>query len=190
MTFASACHSGRRNLLARICLPICTKCPIWCRGGVGPSTKRRGWDASHSKNLVIYKDLQEHRGAAIAHPIVRALAGQAPATEPTDPGDEGDLYELATQPEVFPVLPADSSQTQVLVQARHGHNLMVYSPPALVRATPLLTSSLAWQGLRLAPHPRKSQAIANLFAQFVRDSKRVLFVSEKMAALRVVDERL
>lgn len=137
--------------------------------GRGWSLREEAWLGRFSfEKLVIYKDLQEHREAAIAHPIVRALAGQAPATEPTDPGDESDLDELATQPEVFPVLPADSSQTQVLVQARHGHNLVVYGPPGT----------------------GKSQTIANLIAQFLRDGKRVLFVSEKMAALEVVDKRL
>lgn len=66
------------------------------------------------------------------------------------------------------VLDADASQTEVIAAAREGRNLVVQGPPGT----------------------GKSQTIANIIAVAVRDGKKVLFVSEKRAALEVVSARL
>ena len=66
------------------------------------------------------------------------------------------------------MLPADFSQLRAIEQARNGGNLVIHGPPGT----------------------GKSQTIANLIATLLADGKRVLFVSEKTAALDVVKRRL
>jgi superfamily II DNA or RNA helicase len=63
---------------------------------------------------------------------------------------------------------ADSSQLEVMEQVRQGRTIVVQGPPGT----------------------GKSQTIVNLIAQALREGKKVLFVSEKRAALEVVYERL
>jgi len=66
------------------------------------------------------------------------------------------------------VVDADSSQTVAIAEAAHGRTLVVKGPPGT----------------------GKSQTITNIIAASVARGKRVLFVSEKMAALDVVYRRL
>ena len=66
------------------------------------------------------------------------------------------------------VLDADASQRICLQHARDGKSFVIEGPPGT----------------------GKSQTIANLIAQSIADGKSVLFVSEKMAALEVVFNRL
>ncbi|PYT04564.1 MAG: hypothetical protein DMF60_14925, partial [Acidobacteria bacterium] len=63
---------------------------------------------------------------------------------------------------------ADSSQHSALIDALSGKNLVVEGPPGT----------------------GKSQTITNLIAAVVAEGKTVLFVSEKLAALEVVQKRL
>ncbi|WP_179402700.1 DUF3320 domain-containing protein [Burkholderia guangdongensis] len=70
--------------------------------------------------------------------------------------------------ETFCPLPADSSQLSAVVAGSKGKDFVLIGPPGT----------------------GKSQTIANLIAQFLAERKRVLFVSEKMAALDVVYRRL
>jgi hypothetical protein len=66
------------------------------------------------------------------------------------------------------VVDADSTQTIAILDALDGHNMVVQGPPGT----------------------GKSQTIVNLIAAAAGQGKRVLFVSEKMAALDVVKRRL
>jgi len=66
------------------------------------------------------------------------------------------------------VVDADSSQTAALLEVKAGRNLVIQGPPGT----------------------GKSQTITNLMAQAIAEGKKVLFVSEKMAALEVVKRRL
>ena len=66
------------------------------------------------------------------------------------------------------ILDADSSQTQVIMAAMEGKNIVVQGPPGT----------------------GKSQTIANVIAGAVNEGKRVLFIAEKRAALEVVMKRL
>lgn len=136
--------------------------------------RSRGWQVHHEawlglfefKRLTMYEDLKAHREEAAQHAIVAAIAGISPGREPADIAEE-QVDEVDPQ-EIFTVLDADSSQTKVMLLARQGESLVVEGPPGT----------------------GKSQTIANLIAQLLRDGKRVLFVSEKMAALEVVYRRL
>lgn len=63
---------------------------------------------------------------------------------------------------------ADSSQHSALIDIHEGHNLVIEGPPGT----------------------GKSQTITNAIAAAISEGKSVLFVSEKLAALEVVRERL
>lgn len=70
--------------------------------------------------------------------------------------------------QTFCPLPADSSQLSAVMAASRGKDFVLIGPPGT----------------------GKSQTIANLIAQCLAENKRVLFVSEKIAALDVVYRRL
>jgi superfamily I DNA and/or RNA helicase len=70
--------------------------------------------------------------------------------------------------DMYHVLDADSSQIAVIEDVKAGVNLVVEGPPGT----------------------GKSQTIVNLIAELMVSGKTVLFVSEKMAALEVVKNRL
>jgi very-short-patch-repair endonuclease len=137
--------------------------------------KKLGWQVARRVSLgrftyekfVMYSDLTYHRDEACNHPVARALS-KVPTTPQDSLNFPRDLDEILNPSEVFPILDADSSQIEVLLRARHRENLVVQGPPGT----------------------GKSQTIANLIAQELRDGKKVLFVSEKMAALEVVNRRL
>lgn len=63
---------------------------------------------------------------------------------------------------------ADSSQHSALIDVKNGKNLVINGPPGT----------------------GKSQTITNIIATAVSSGKKVLFVSEKLAALEVVKQRL
>ena len=69
---------------------------------------------------------------------------------------------------MYQVLDADSSQIAAIQDVKSGRNLVVEGPPGT----------------------GKSQTIVNLIAELLAEGKSVLFVSEKMAALDVVKDRL
>ncbi|MEM3388225.1 MAG: DUF3320 domain-containing protein [Thermoproteota archaeon] len=137
--------------------------------------RKLGWQVTREARLgrftyekfVMYKDLTDHREEACRHPIIRALA-KVPVSFEETLQIPYNIDEVTNPVELFPILDADSSQTEVLLRARHGQNLVVQGPPGT----------------------GKSQTIANLIAQGLRDGKKILFVSEKMAALEVVYRRL
>lgn len=78
------------------------------------------------------------------------------------------LDEQVQNRDVFHVVDADSSQSVAILDSLDGHNMVIQGPPGT----------------------GKSQTIVNLIAGAVAQGKRVLFVSEKMAALDVVKRRL
>ncbi|PMH46123.1 hypothetical protein BCU68_08600 [Vibrio sp. 10N.286.49.B3] len=90
-------------------------------------------------------------------------------------GFEGDAKLLDSSPmdvnkaeQVHLVLDSDSSQTEAVLAARTGANLVIQGPPGT----------------------GKSQTITNIISQALADNKKILFVAEKMAALDVVKRRL
>ncbi|MBC8139203.1 MAG: DUF4011 domain-containing protein, partial [Fibrella sp.] len=118
-------------------------------------------------NLTMYEELAVRIDEARAHPLIAAIAGDLDATArlPRPIVPELDT-EIPTK--VFHVLSADPSQEAAIAAARAGANLVIQGPPGT----------------------GKTQTIANLIAACVADGKRVLFVSEKMAALDAVYRRL
>ncbi len=120
----------------------------------------------------MYRDLLDNEEQLTAHPIIRAMAlGQA-APEVDDFAFEPvpeDHLDLVSPPEdLLSVVDADSSQRQSIVAAREGHSFVMDGPPGT----------------------GKSQTITNLVAELIGNGQSVLFVSEKAAALDVVQNRL
>jgi very-short-patch-repair endonuclease len=120
----------------------------------------------------LYSDLERNRAAVKSNPIIRALNGD---TEPLQEA-EGDIETPAAEElddvvdpvEMYQVLDADSSQQEAIEAAKRGKSFVLQGPPGT----------------------GKSQTIANIIAEKLADGERVLFVSEKQAALDVVKNRL
>lgn len=121
------------------------------------------------QKLVMWQDLQRNLQTALAHPILQRLAGERAAlTEPGALISADQLDRLARTHETLEILDADSSQQEAVQAAKAGRTFVLQGPPGT----------------------GKSQTIANIIAECLGQGKKVLFVSEKMAALDVVRKRL
>src|SRR5262249_7326248 len=117
---------------------------------------------------VIFQDLQENSERVLTHSIVQTLAGTPSLLPKGAPLVEKDLDVRQDPKNVYHILHADSSQRLCLEGAAGGESFVLIGPPGT----------------------GKSQTIANLIADQIAHQKKVLFVSEKMAALEVVYKRL
>jgi hypothetical protein len=140
----------------------------------------RGWTVtptcclatlSFSKET-IYRDLVDNEDYIIQSPVIRAivLGGDERATLDFDPiPANSELLDQTHPPETLTsILDADGTQRACIVAAKQGHSFVMDGPPG----------------------SGKSQTIANVIAELLGDGKTVLFVSEKIAALDVVKNRL
>ena len=121
---------------------------------------------------VIYRDLRVNEDTIAAHAMVRLLA-EGPTSSQLEtvafiPEPEEGLDDRHPPEDLACILDADATQRRCLIAARQGHSFVMDGPPGT----------------------GKSQTIANVIAQLLRDGKTVLFVSEKAAALEVVQNRL
>ena len=121
---------------------------------------------------VIYRDLRVNEDTIAAHAMVRLLA-EGPTSSQLEtmafaPEPEEGLDDRHPPEDLACILDADATQRRCLIAARQGHSFVMDGPPGT----------------------GKSQTIANVIAQLLRDGKTVLFVSEKAAALEVVQDRL
>ena len=116
--------------------------------------------------LLMFLDLANP--AVAKNGIISALFGDGFA-EPAPPIPDYAQLDGHLRPQsTFHVLDADSSQSLAIHDATLGQPLVIQGPPGT----------------------GKSQTITNIIAESVAQGKRVLFVSEKMAALEVVKRRL
>lgn len=116
----------------------------------------------------MYRDLEQNSDKITSHQIVRALNGEM-FNDATDISYVLDYNHDITEPQsVFSVVDADSSQQDAILLAKRGTSFVLQGPPGT----------------------GKSQTITNIIAELIADGKKVLFVSEKMAALEVVHKRL
>ncbi|MBR7032957.1 MAG: DUF4011 domain-containing protein [Clostridia bacterium] len=117
----------------------------------------------------MYVDLETHKETISANPVVRALAGDGSALEKI-PDDISDYdFDKSEKPtEVFQIVDADASQKEAILYAKKGISFVLQGPPGT----------------------GKSQTITNIIAECLASGKKVLFVSEKMAALEVVHHRI
>jgi very-short-patch-repair endonuclease len=140
--------------------------------------QRKDWQVIDQAHLGIfsfakyamYADLDSNRERFGGHPVLRLLAGD-PSALP-EFGDDllraDDLDEKVKPTDTFQVLDADASQQEAIEAVKSGVHLVIQGPPGT----------------------GKSQTITNIVAEVLGTGKTVLFVSEKMAALRVVASRL
>jgi Protein of unknown function (DUF4011)/REase_MTES_1575/AAA domain len=124
------------------------------------------------QKFVMYRDLLDNEAVIATHPVVRSLARNELVEEIG--GADIEIPPLAELDEEQPperdvlILDSDSSQRRAIEAARRGQSFVMHGPPGT----------------------GKSQTIANLIADAIVAGKRVLFVSEKAAALDVVHRRL
>lgn len=112
----------------------------------------------------MYKDLKENAGKIAQNGNVRALLGESPAVAAVAASKTKTADLLA----LHNVVDADSSQAEAIETAKEGKSFVLQGPPGT----------------------GKSQTITNIIAECLMDGKKVLFVSEKLAALNVVYDKL
>lgn len=135
-----------------------------------------GWTVIHEANLgllsflkiVMYKDLEKYKDRIFSNPVIQAFCGD-PSSLPALQDDWMDYEHDQISPEkCFQVVNADASQQDAILLSKNGMSFVLQGPPGT----------------------GKSQTITNIIAEGLADGKRILFVSEKMAALSVVYRRL
>jgi Protein of unknown function (DUF4011)/AAA domain len=122
--------------------------------------------------FLMYRDLDPTSwpaGAGLSdHPVVSGLLGDGFGAGEALIGEDDPIDPHIDPEHLIHVVDSDSSQTVAVHEIRRGRDMVVQGPPGT----------------------GKSQTIANVIASAVHDGKRVLFCSEKMAALEVVKRRL
>lgn len=122
--------------------------------------------------VVMWKDLdpqawpKEH--SPLEHRVLAVLSRCRRAQEGLERFPEGEVDRRLNLRETYYVMDADPSQIAVIEDVKAGHSLVVEGPPGT----------------------GKSQTIVNLIGELLAQNKKVLFVSEKLAALDVVKKRL
>lgn len=117
----------------------------------------------------MYEDLKKHEEKVLSNPIVKALMGDSTSLVHIPEGLSTYDFDKNDNPkEVFQVVDADSSQQEAILYANKGISFVLQGPPGT----------------------GKSQTITNIIAECLARGKKILFVSEKKAALDVVYRRL
>lgn len=137
---------------------------------VSALVEKLGWRLSYECRISVfsflkinmYRDLKDNAQKVVQNPAVRVLLGE--------PVENGAVTAVAAaqDPELHNVVDADSSQEEAVLMAKSGRSFVLQGPPGT----------------------GKSQTITNIIAECLADGKKVLFVSEKLAALSVVYEKL
>lgn len=139
--------------------------------------QKNKWTVSYESGLSLlsflkinmYKDLDYNKDILSVHPIIKALSGDVSGVSSL-PEEYNDFnHDEITRPiDTFQVVDADSSQQDAILYSKKGVSFVLQGPPGT----------------------GKSQTITNIIAESLAEGKKVLFVSEKMAALEVVHKRL
>lgn len=111
----------------------------------------------------MYMDIKTHEDLIMNNENVRRLLG-----EETKVRVQQDKEVNIDQANLHNVVNADSSQEEAIIQIKKGNSFVLQGPPGT----------------------GKSQTITNLIAECLYDGKKVLFVSEKLAALNIVYNNL
>lgn len=143
---------------------------------VNAAVTKSGWAVLKETNIgllsflkiIMYKDLEKYKDRIFANPVIQAFCGDASALKPIDDALRQFPHDKTPAIDVCQVVNADASQQDAILLSRNGASFVLQGPPGT----------------------GKSQTITNIIAQALADKKKVLFVSEKMAALSVVDRRL
>jgi superfamily I DNA and/or RNA helicase len=119
--------------------------------------------------FVMWNDIHTHADVLLNNPVLRSLMnGSLKLLQSTDSIDVHKL-DMNSAPADYAIpLDVDSSQMGAVIDSGKDKSFIIYGPPGT----------------------GKSQTITNMIANALYQGKRVLFVSEKKAALDVVYERL
>lgn len=138
---------------------------------------RMHWTVEEETNLSflsflkinMYNDLDLNKELILQNPIIRALSGCSNDLAPDGLGSASFDHDKLTRPiDTYQVVDADASQQDAILNSKKGVSFILQGPPGT----------------------GKSQTITNIIAEAMADGRKVLFVSEKMAALDVVKHRL
>ena len=135
-----------------------------------------GWSVLRESNIgllsflkiVMYKDLEKYREKIFLNPVIKAFCGDPSELVPIDDSLRDFPHDTLPAADSCQVVNADATQQDAILLSRKGISFVLQGPPGT----------------------GKSQTITNIIAQALADGKKVLFVSEKMAALSVVHKRL
>lgn len=120
----------------------------------------------------MYRDLKDNAKTILSNRNVRLLLGERDLeTILSDFRDDSDSTSVHVKDpliQLHSVVDADSSQIEAIEMAKSGKSFVLQGPPGT----------------------GKSQTITNVIAECLSDGKKVLFVSEKLAALNVVYDKL
>jgi len=137
--------------------------------------EKKGWDVQNDvvlglltfNKFIIWNDIHTNRDLLDSCPMVSSLVdGKLKVADISS--DVEDIDEACPSATVLQPISADSSQLRAILDAVHGRSFVMHGPPGT----------------------GKSQTITNIIANMLFNGKRVLFVSEKKAALEVVQKRL
>ena len=119
--------------------------------------------------LTMYNDLKTNEGKMSNSPLISAIYnGDETRVDRYFNTDYDDYFNKGDDIKLFNVVDADSSQIEAILEAKKGKSFVIQGPPGT----------------------GKSQTITNIIAELLNDGKKVLFVSEKKAALDVVFNNL
>lgn len=143
---------------------------------VAEMVSKKGWNVDEKAELALlsflrismHQDLEQNNEKLRNNPIVNAICGDDSGLPSVDSISSQLDHDKHKSSECYQILDADSSQEDALVLARNGISFILEGPPGT----------------------GKSQTIANMISEAMADGKKVLFVSEKMAALDIVHKRL
>ena len=113
----------------------------------------------------MYRDLKDNGEKIVKNKNVRALLGEMDTNSDLESSEDVHGIDLL---DLHNVVDADSSQAEAIEMALCGKSFVLQGPPGT----------------------GKSQTITNMIAECLLNGKKVLFVSEKLAALNVVYEKL
>ncbi len=120
------------------------------------------------QKINLYQDVVEHQDLYTAHPLIAALGSGTPLPPPPQTILATELDARVPPSNSYQVVDADASQQEAIEAAKVGASFVLQGPPGT----------------------GKSQTITNIIAESLAAGKHVLFVSQKMAALEVVQHRL
>ena len=118
--------------------------------------------------LAIWNDLDPKKYSSLLdHPLLKEIFSGGTGSDTNLIADDYNIesHELSNLPLIYD---ADSSQHSAIIDVLQGKNVVIIGPPGT----------------------GKSQTITNIIAAALQEKKTILFVSEKLAALEVVQRRL
>lgn len=139
---------------------------------------RRGWKLVREVSLGLlsfqkinmYHDLNNdyNHDLIMRHPVLRSMGGDYSTIKGLPPELQNYDFDKVNPQDTYQVVNADSSQQEAILLSKRGVSFVMQGPPGT----------------------GKSQTITNIISEALADGKKILFVSEKAAALQVVLKRL